>query len=85
VDVEAGTYILANSTFGVILAQRPVEAQRLPTFFPQLTRDHVRTLMSLSPQRNPGDKGRGVVVLPNQVHPIKFVLTQSELASLGGS
>lgn len=85
VDVEAGTYILANSTFGVILAQRPVEAQKLTAFFPQLTDDHVRTVMSLSPQSNPGDKGRGVIVLPDRVHPIKFVLTERELAWLGGS
>lgn len=85
VDVEAGTFILANSTFGVVLAQRPVQAQKLPTYFPQLTDDHVRGVMSLSPQSNPEDKGRGLIVLPNQVHPIKFVLTQKELASLGGS
>jgi hypothetical protein len=85
IDVAAGTYILANSTFSVILAQRPVEARMLPQFFPQLTDDHVGSVMSLSPQSNDGDKGRGVIVLPSEVYPIKFTLAQRELGWLAGS
>lgn len=85
VDVMAGLYMLANATFVVVLAQRPAGARLLPQQFPQLTEDHASYLMALNPQRNDGDKGRGLVILPDEVYPIRFELTQFELQMLSGS
>jgi hypothetical protein len=82
IDVASGIYMLSNATFTIALAQRAMEAQMLPDYFPQMTEDHVDHLMSLNPQKNVADKGRGLVILPDEVYPIRFTLTKYELKAL---
>ena len=85
IDVSAGLQILNNTTGVVALAHLAAGAAVLPQRFPQLTEAHVKLLRSLAPKENPGDRGRGLVLLGEQVHPIKIDLTPYEMQVLGGS
>ena len=91
-DTTAGFYMLANATFIVAFAQRTAEAVRiLQRQRPQLTDEHAAYLMSLrshtsdSDDNSAQDKGRGLIVLDNEVYPLKIELTKDELLYLAGS
>ncbi len=85
IDVASGTFMLNNSTFVIVLAQRSMEAMMLPNYFPHVTEDHVNYVMALNPQRTMTDKGRGLIILPDEVYPIAIPLTRFELAALARS
>lgn len=85
VDTQAGEYILSNSTFVIAFAMRQAGARNLPLYWPQLNSGHVEYLMSLQPQRTDADKGRGLVILPGEVYPLKFIPTPHEITVFGSS
>lgn len=84
-QARSGRQILNNATGVLALAHQPAGAQVLPLFFPQLTDEHVRHLMGLNPQGNAADRGRGLVILADQVYPLKISLTRHELNVLGST
>jgi hypothetical protein len=85
VDVMAGRQILSNSTFILSLALQPAGARDMPKQFPQITDSHLRYLTALNPKRNPNDRGRGLIVLSDEVYPLRISPTQYEMQILGGS
>jgi hypothetical protein len=85
IDISAGLQILSNASGVVALAHLAAGAQVLPQRFPQMLDDHVSFLTSLRPKEHAEDRGRGLLLMGDQVHPLHITLTPYELQVLGGS
>ncbi len=88
-DNPWGPYMLSNSAQIIALAHRTTQGIRiLQQQRPQITDEQAQWLMSLRREDEGGtgqDKGKGLVILENEVYPVHFVLTQHELKYLKGS